>query len=116
MCKRLSLLVVVLGILLVGFGLDRSLRPAWAATPVEKLAALNTLVNHAQQAMSRADKWVRRVQTIFESPEIKDDLTATQKANLVATWTEIRNEALAAVEVLPENLATWEPPEEPEEE
>ncbi len=112
MTKKLLLITIAVGIFVLGLGLGWSTSPAWAATPRAKLDALMELVGPAQVAVGRLDQWVQRVKVIFDSPEIKDDLTSQQKQNLVAAWTDLRNDALAAVEALPEDLSTWEPPEE----
>jgi hypothetical protein len=80
------------------------------ATPRQKLTALERLVKPAQVAVGRADRWIQRVKAILDSEDIT--VTNTQKAELVAAWAAIRTEADVAVDALPADLTTWEPPPE----
>jgi len=78
-----------------------------AATPEQKLTALRRRLIVVEEPMSRGFGFCARTADLLADADM--NLTAPQRAEVIARWQAIRTLIVAAAGNLPANLATWEP-------
>ena len=84
-----------------------------AMTIDQKFVIARKLVERYQRAATACRTWWDETEQFRNSPRLMSRLTSEAKRELLGDWSEVRAEAQDAADKLPpDDLLTWEPPEE----